>query len=436
LKDFVTQIGIQQNDPNDPFTKRAAHYAQILVNLTPQSERERDVISVVEDLRKKIPKPEAAVKIHFEVIKGGPPQGKPIAINILGKDFDTLRLISKDIKAMLAEIDGVTDIDDSEVLGKKEVKVLPRSEDLSRLGLSTQDVATTVRAAFAGIIATSNRNLDEDVGVRVRLKESQRDPLEQLKFLDVGNSMGNLIPVSRISDFVVGDSQLLIQHEKYKRVISVGAQVDLEKTTAQEATAIAMKKIKAITDQYPEYTIEFGGENEDTAESLGSLARAFVLAAIMILAILILTFGSLLQPILVLTAIPLGFSGTILGLFLHGKPISFMALLGIIALAGIIVNNSIIIIDFYNSSLKKTGNWKESIIEASTRRLRPIILTSVTTVLGLAPTAYGIGGNDGFVAALALSLGWGLLLGSILTMLIFPALLGLLEGFRQRNRVS
>lgn len=434
LKDFVTQVGIQQNDPNDPFTKRAAHYAQILVNLTPESERERNVTTVVEDLRKKIPKPQDAVKIHFEVIKGGPPQGKPISINILGKDFETLRLIASEIKTMLADIEGVTDIDDSEVLGKQEVKVRPRSEDLSRLGLTTQDVATAVRAAFAGIVATSNRNLDEDVGVRVRLKESDKAPLEQLQFLDVGNSLGNLIPVSRISDFVVGDSQLLIQHEKYKRVISVGAQVDIDKITARDATAIAMKKIKDISIKYPEYTIEFGGENEDTAESMASLARAFLIAAILIFSILILTFGSLLQPILVLSAIPLGFSGTMLGLFLHGKPISFMALLGIIALAGVIVNNSIIIIDFYNSALQKATNWQDAIVEASIRRLRPIILTSVTTVLGLAPTAYGIGGNDGFVASLALSLGWGLFLGSILTMLIFPALLGLLEGYRQRQR--
>lgn len=432
LKDFVTKIGIHQNDPNDPFTKRASHYAQIIVNLTPQTDRDRTVDEVVIDLREKIKAPRGINRLNFEVAKGGPPQGKPITINIRGDKFEDLRKIADRIKEVLGTVEGVTDIEDSEVVGKREVRILPEQTDVQRLGLTVQEVATTVRAAFSGIVATSIRNLEEEINIRVQMKPELKEAADQLANLKIGNQQGNLIPLNRLSKFEEGPSRLLIQHYKYKRVISVGAQVDLGKTTALAATAQAQAKLKDLGKEFPEYVIEYAGENEDTAESMQSLGRAFGMAAIIILSILILTFGSLAQPVLVLFAIPLGFVGTIFGLILHGKPISFMAILGMIALAGVIVNNAIIMIDFFNLERAGGKNLSEAVLNAATTRLRPILLTSATTVMGLMPTAYGIGGYDGFVATLALALGWGLFMGSVLTLLFFPALLLILESIKAR----
>lgn len=166
-----------------------------------------------------------------------------------------------------------------------------------------------------------------------------------------------------------------------------------------------------------------------------SLVRAFGIAALLIFMILVLTFQSFLQPILVLIALPLGFIGVVFALLIHGKPLSFMSMLGIIALAGVIVNNAIVYIDFFNSRRKEGLDIDDALVDAASTRLRPIILTSLTTVLGLFPTAYGIGGSDGFVATLALALGWGLLFGSCLTVLVFPAILRIvadLQGFGSR----
>ncbi len=436
LQSFVTQIGLQQNDPNDPFTRRASHYAQIRVNLTPEGNRDRGVNEIVEELRSKIKKPEKAKQLQFEIAKGGPPQGKPIAINILGDDFQTMKIMAEEIKTVLKTVDGVTDLEDSEVVGKNEVKIIPYQDALERFGLSVQDVATTVRAAFSGIIATSTRNLNEEVNIRVQLKPKEAMALFQLTQLDIQTREGNLIPVSRVAKFEEAPSRLLVKHEKYKRVITIGGQVDLTKTTAIKANQQAQIMLKDLTKKYPNYNIEFGGENEDTAESMKSLLRAFAVAFISIFTILVITFGSFSQPVLVLLAIPLGFVGTIIGLILHGKPISFMAMLGMIALAGVIVNNVIVLIDFYNTNRKQGMDVENAIIDAATQRLRPIILTSVTTVLGLMPTAYGIGGYDGFVATIALALGWGLFLGSILSMIFFPSLLASLELFKSKRQQS
>ncbi|GIL16967.1 MAG: acriflavin resistance protein [Oligoflexia bacterium] len=432
LQDFISQIGIQQNDPNDPLTKRASHYAQIRVNLTPEGIRTRKVDDIVNEVRKMIPTEIKGMKrLQYEIAKGGPPQGRPISINVLGDDFVTLRKLADEIKKELSGIDGVIDIEDSEVIGKKEIRVVPNPDALSKVDLSVAEVSQNLRAAFAGLVATSTRTLNEEIDIRVKMKEESAVGKNQIDNVFISNRTGGLIPISRIVKTEESPSRLVIQHEKYRRLINVSAQVDLQKTTAIKATQIFEKKMSSIVKNYPDYQIVFGGESEDTQESMASLGRAFLFAFLMIFALLIITFRSFIQPILVALAIPLGFVGTIWALVLHGKPLSFMSMLGLIALAGVIVNNAIVYIDFFNS-LKGKMSLEDALVGAATTRLRPIILTSVTTVLGLFPTAYGIGGSDGFVKSLALALGWGLALGSVLTVLTFPAILATVEAIQDR----
>lgn len=427
LVDFTTMLGIQQEEPNDPLTKRASHYAQILVNLSPEDSRERSVEEIVNDLREKVKKPEGVQKIAFSIAQGGPPQGRPISINIYGDDFTALRKIADRTKEIMATVEGVIDIEDSEVIGKKEIRVVPQASQVSQVGLSVREISTTVRAAFAGLVASSSRSLDEEIDIRVQLKPPPKGAEQQLKDIKVGTLQGNLIPLERIARFEEGDSRLIVQHEKYKRILNVSSQVDLEKTTAIEATKKLQEKLKDVLKEYPQYEISFSGENEDTAESMQSLVRAFAVAAVLIFVILVLTFQSFLQPLLVLLALPLGFIGVVFALLIHGRPLSFMALLGVIALAGVIVNNSIVYVDFFNKRRKEGLPLQEALVEAAVVRMRPILLTSLTTVLGLMPTAYGLGGSDGFVMALALALGWGLMIGSTLTLLLFPAILMIVE---------
>ncbi|NUM89793.1 MAG: efflux RND transporter permease subunit [Bdellovibrionales bacterium] len=384
---------------------------------------------IVTALRGTTPLPKGAMKIAFEVAKGGPPQGRPVSLNIYGEDFATLKRIAGRVKDELGKIAGVQDVEDSEVVGKTEVRIVPDAAKAAAVGLSVSEIAQTVRAAFAGIVATSSRTLDEEIDIRVQLQERRDASENQLGKIHVGNSRGQLIPLDRIAAFEEQGSRLLIQHEKYKRKVNVSAQVDLEKTTAIKANGAFKKAVPGIEEDFPDYKIEFGGEDADTKESMASLARAFAVAALAIFAILVVTFKSFLQPFLVMVSIPMGFTGVVWALMFHGRPLSFMAMLGMIALAGVIVNNAIVYLDFFNAMRREGLAPQEAALKAAGVRLRPIILTCVTTVLGLMPTAYGIGGYDGFVAQICLALGWGLTIGALLTALIFPTLVVILEGF-------
>ena len=173
----------------------------------------------------------------------------------------------------------------------------------------------------------------------------------------------------------------------------------------------------------------FGGEEKDTNESLDSLKRASMLAILMAFFILATAFNSLTQPLLILLAVPYGLFAAIYSLKFHGEPLSFLAFLGLIGLSGVTVNDSVVLIDYINRQRKKFDNKYDAVLDACKTRLRPVILTSVTTVLGLAPIAYGIGGNDPFLKPMALTMTWGLAFGTVLTLVLIPCAYLSLDGF-------
>ncbi|MCB0363310.1 MAG: efflux RND transporter permease subunit, partial [Bdellovibrionales bacterium] len=200
-------------------------------------------------------------------------------------------------------------------------------------------------------------------------------------------------------------------------------------TDAVRVNQHIQKMLPKFNERYPNLKVIFGGENEDTQESMRSLMRTFGLAFVGIFIVLILLFQQMWQPILVGLTIPLGAISVMITLFLHREPLSFMGMLGVIALSGVIVNNAIVLVDCVNQLRRGGAELIESIVKAATMRLRPIFLTTVTTVVGILPTAYGIGGQDEFVKPIALALGWGLLLGSTLTVFIFPSMIAILDDF-------
>ena len=206
--------------------------------------------------------------------------------------------------------------------------------------------------------------------------------------------------------------------------------MDGKKITSGKMISVIQPYLKDLGKKYPEIKIEIGGENEDTQESMASLMRAFMVAFVGIAALLIVTFRKLIQPVIILFTIPMGVIGVVYALLLHGKPLSFMSMLGVVALSGVIVNNAIVLITFINQLRQEDGlNRYDSIIEAAKTRLRPIFMTTLTTVSGLLPTAYGLGGSDPFIKPLALSLGWGLAIGSLFIAIFFPAIISLLDDF-------
>lgn len=481
LEDYVTRVGIIQKNPNDPFTKRGKNFAMILVYLTPESGREiktEEIINRIrnktyyllneealenveakykknnskenkqepEDLKTKITKfftqpkveanpldsmvvpPEFAelegklVALEYEKVQGGPPVGKPVAIQIKGDDFDTMKEIAKKYKTVIGEIDGITDIDDDYVDGKDEIRLKIDEKLAARTGVSVLQIGTAINTAFQGTIATTIKRPDEEVDVRVRFPESYRQSVNALDKVFVTNMTGNLIPVSKMISYEKTPGIMSINHLDGTRLLTVTANVDEKKIQSREANLKAMEKSKGIMEDYPGYQVIYGGENKDTEESMESLVRAFGFALLFIFMILASLFSSLMQPLIIVMMIPFALIGVIIAFLTHGHVFSFLSFVGLIGLSGIVVNDSIVLVDFANQFKKRYPELdvKEILIKAGTVRLRPVILTTITTVLGILPTAYGIGGSDPFLIPMALAIGWGLVFASFLTLVVVP----------------
>jgi multidrug efflux pump subunit AcrB len=475
LENYVSRVGIIQKDPNDPFTKRGKNFAQIIVYLTPDADRKRDPEEIIQELRNKtfwIVKPEnrklpivkdpdkqekltgikaiigkvqkeekapdvvvnapteythlegKLLSLDYEKLQGGPPVGKPVAIELIGDDYTILRKIAEEYKTVMKGIKGVMDIGDDYMTGKDEIRIRIDEGLASRANVSILQIATAINTAYNGTVATKIKRADEEIDVRVRFPETYRNSIRSLDKLHVMNAMGNLIPISKLIRHDIQPSVVSINHLDGKRILTVTANVDDSVTTSREANTNIRETAKGIMDKYQEYRVRYGGENKDTEESMASLGRAFFIAFFVIFMILASLFSSLLQPIIIVAAIPFSAIGVIFAFISHNHYFSFLSMIGMVGLSGVVINDSIVLVDFANALRAKNPNATNLEIarDAALIRLRPVILTTVTTVLGILPTAYGIGGSDPFLVPMALAIGWGLAFASILIMLIIPVL--------------
>jgi multidrug efflux pump subunit AcrB len=241
---------------------------------------------------------------------------------------------------------------------------------------------------------------------------------------------GNLVPLSILAKFETTKGSPQVKRLDYKRAKTITASVDTEVITSVEANKVVSDSFAKYSSAHPDVSMVFGGEQESTNESMASLGNAMILALVGIYAIMVYIFRSYLAPGLIMTTIPLGLLGVSLAFWAHGRPVSFLAMIGVIGLAGIIVNNGIILIDFINS-MKDEGKMsiRDILIKAPTIRLKPVMATSLTTMGGLFPTAYGLGGADPMLVPMTLAMAWGLTTGTILTLVWIPAGYAIIEDF-------
>jgi multidrug efflux pump subunit AcrB len=431
LTDFVTTVGLVEQDPNDPTRQVGSEYAQIAVYLTPETERDRSVAEIIEDLRTKVGTPQNLEKITFERVNTGPPVGKPISVGLRGENYDDLIAAAKELKGIIAKLPGAKDIDDNFIPGKEEIQLVVNRAEAAAAGVSVAQIGRTVRMAFDGTTATAIRELEDEIDIRVQLRRDSIASSEVLSLLKIPNSFGNLIPLSRVTSQVRKRNLSVYQHEANQREVRVLGEVDTNVTSATALAARIDAEIKPLIEKnHPRVKLVQGGEDEDTQESLASLKKAFLAAFMGIFLILVLTFKNLLQPFLVVLTIPLGIVSVIWTFLVAGLPLSFLSSLGIVALSGVIVNNAIVLVDFVNLARSEGLNRWESLERAASQRIRPIFLTSVTTVAGLLPTAHGIGGLDQFVVPIAMALGYGILFGSVLTALFFPCAIAVVDDLQ------
>jgi multidrug efflux pump subunit AcrB len=419
--------------------------AQINIDLVDLKNMQFTHDQIKSSIRKELDRLPGLYSYKFGQPLAGPPVGNDVEIRIKGENLQRLKFISGIVKENLKKIPGTADIDDSFDSGKKEIRIIPNTDKLAMYGLTVAQVAATVRTASNGTEASKFREAGiDEYAIIVKLDDKYTRDLEILKGLKVRTRYGDLIAVRDLADFEIINSLSKIEHRDKKRIISVTAAVtkynengkNRKRTPSEVEALLTGNKLKGtqgllgnFEKRFPGYTIEFGGVQEEQRKSYASLYKAFLIALLVIYTILASQFRSYVQPLIVMTTIPFGFIGVMIGLILTGLPFSVNTLISVIALAGVVVNNAILLIDFINQEREKgTDRW-HAIINSGSVRLRPIIMTTGTTIAGMLPLVFSSSPSTQAWRPLAVSFTFGLGFATFLTLFIIPVIYSLVDSF-------
>ena len=424
---LTAKVGLSESDFGDPKSRRGESVGILYIFMTEDAKNNRITNEVLAQLRSI--EIEGLKELSFEAMINGPPIGAPVTAIFRSNNEERIDEVTSLIMKDLKQTEGVFDVRVDDVFGSEEYEVTIDQQKAGRLNLDLASVGSTVRMAVAGEIL-GDVNLDNhEVNYFLRMNGKDRSGLNDLKTIKIADQRGNLIPLTQVAGIQPGKPSPQIKRFDFKRAKTVTANINDDVITAIEANAVVAASFAKIKDQYKDVTLDFGGEGERTQESFESLMNALMLSLIGIFSLLVFLFKSYIRPIIILTTIPLGLIGVAVSFFLHGRPISFLALIGVIGLGGIIVNSGIVLISFIEKlkTEKPEAPLKDILVEATGLRLKAVVVTSLTTVSGLLPTAYGIGGADEFIIPMTLAMAWGLMSGTILALLWVPCAYAITE---------
>lgn len=360
--------------------------------------------------------------------------GKAIAIQLRGRDVEQLGLAAAELREELAGYRGVFDISDTFRSGKQELKLQIRPE-AELLGLSQSDLGSQVRQAFYGEEAQRLQRGRDDVRVMVRFPEAERRSLGDLENMRIRTADGTEVPALSVAETTLGRGYATIKRVDGQRVVRVLADVD-RNINSPEAILLSVsnKVMPAILARYPGIEFSLTGEAEERAEAMGGLVRSGILALLVIYALLAIPLRSYFQPLVIMSSIPFGMIGAVIGHYILGMDLVFFSLLGIVALSGVVVNASLVLVDYINRQRRRGVTLIKAVNEAGAVRFRPILLTSTTTFVGLLPLIATANIATGIFVPMAVSLAFGVVFATSITLFLVPALYVILEDARSLIR--
>ncbi|MDQ6962676.1 MAG: efflux RND transporter permease subunit [Mariprofundaceae bacterium] len=424
LETTTSVVGENSADQRDNLKLRGDRYGFLRVILVPFNTRSTNVASVLEGLEKDLPTLFPALKLDFKIQKGGPPVGRAFEAHISGASQANREETAKQLIQYLQGISGVYSIESGLDAGNEEIHVVLDRAKAAYAGIDLATVATHIKVAFDGLVVSTLRKGTQEIDISLRYPEISQKKIETLQQLLIPNKQGGLVALHHVAHFESSQGVGSVRHKNGAQLLIVSAQVD-ENIITSKALNDQVKKDQAIWQNHDALRIHFGGEEERSEESVRSLMFSFLFALVGIFMVLAIQFNRLSYPLLVMFSIPFGVIGIVVGFYLHGHALSFMALMGLVALSGVVVNNALVMAVFIQRLLAEGEAWRDAIIQGAVRRFRAVLLTTLTTVLGLLPTAYGWGGLDPFVAPMALALSWGLIFSTFITLFTIPAMLGI-----------
>ena len=430
LRNIYAVVGstLAGGGPGGGATASGAHLSDIALFLTPSEQRGIASTDIQNSWRQKLGELPGIESLVFKsnLVR----MGANIDVQLAHADFAVLEAAAARLRLALAAYPGVGDIEDNFARGQQEIKLRLKPEART-LGVTEEDLGRQVRGAFFGAEALRLQRGRNEVRVMVRYPESDRRSLSDLENLRVRTANGGEIPLARAAWIEPGSGFAEINRTARKRVINVTASVDSRQANAGEILLdLKGGLLTELAADYPGLSFNLEGEEKERRDSLGSMKEGFLLALVGIYALLAIPFRSYSQPLLIMAAIPFGVVGAVLGHLLMGYNLSILSIFGIVALSGVVVNDALLLIDRINGGRREGTPMFEAVMAAGQRRFRPILLTSLTTFFGLAPMILETSVQARFLIPMAISLGFGILFATAITLVLVPTLYLILEDLR------
>jgi multidrug efflux pump len=349
----------------------------------------RNSNTTMEVIREKLVANIVGAEVKVDKAEMGPPTGAPINVEIHGEDFNVMARIAEELQDGIHDSPGIVDLTDDYDPGLPEITIDIDKERAALLGLDVYTIGYIIKGSVNGVEIGKYHEGEDEFDIVARLPEEQRKNIQNILRLRISNQLGNPVPLSSVANVTTTSGLSSIKHIDEKRVVTVSANV-AQGFNAQQVLGNVRKF--ASTMQLPAgYTLDYTGENEEMQESSTFMLRAFTIAIFLIALVLVTQFDSVLTPFIIMTSVILSFIGIFLGLLLTQKPFGvIMTGMGVISLAGVVVNNAIVLIDYINVLRKRGKSCLDAIVTAGCTRLRPVLLTAITTVFGLIPMAIGV----------------------------------------------
>ena len=448
LESLYTNVGVSFKD----FSRfdLGSQYIQIVVSLKKRSpqgfvdyvvtplfnmsfdsygERDRSEKEIIDSLREKIPVIPGLQKLSIKKASGGP-GGSDIVIGIVGQDQKILTKYAKEVEEFLSRIDGVKDVEQDQDPGKVEFKYKINNRG-KELGLSQADIAESVRTGFLGLEAAYFNLEGERVPVRLIYSAKYRNDSSKLYQLPIVLESGKTIYLAEVADIEVSRGMNTVRRRDGQRLAKISADVDPSIITPLEVTNIFDKKYEKIFKSDSSYEYMYLGSKKRSRENFADMKKTAFISLAIIFFILAVLFKTILDPLVVIFSIPFAVVGVILGHILFGYNLQFLSVIGLLALIGIVVNDSLILIDFLKKLRADGKDRIKATLEACNVRARPIILTSVTTFLGISPLIFFATGQTKFLSPMAVSLGFGLLFATILILIVLPCFYLIMDDLKE-----
>ncbi len=405
-------------DEGGAYTTVRSHTGQVIIELSEVEQRERSSDDILAEFRRKTSAIPGISALRYRSMQGGP-AGAEIQIEVTCERLEDALAAAGELRAALEGYSGVYDIDDDYDAGRRELQI-ELFESARALGVTTRSLATEVRGAFYGLEARTLQRGRDDIDVRVRFSKQRRRDLHELEQMRIATPAG-MVPICEVARIRESPGTASLRRVNQRRAVVVTADVDQARGNSEQILADMLPLVRRLESQTPGLRIEYAGAKRETAKALGSLQSDLFVALALIYAMLAGLFRSYVQPLIVMLAIPCGVIGAVAGHLIMGYPMTILSAIGLVAVSGVVVNDALVLVDFINSETAAGKPTHQAVIAGGVRRLRAIVLTTVTTILGLGPLMAEQSFQAKFLIPMAISITFGLGLATLMTLVTVPA---------------